>query len=352
MAILNLLKTRKNKSSSIKDSEPTNIHEPANIYEPTIFAEQAAILSEHIKNLSESTNILEQINNLSERLTTLLEIANYSEAMNSKHEKYDSMHDGIFKFVFGCGNRKDISKNFANDIFDPVREDYPQYARIDKIHFKDCVLNPLSYNGKQSHNQFMFADQDESLYVMVMQIEKECLFTERMNHYAIETWYNQIKSGNKCNLRKPVSLIAITAFDVFPEDDRYLTYKKIINELVDEEGKKKCDNICRIVYINLAKFNVPSHQLKTNIEWWCYFLKQLSENRRDYVNMALGKYNTIVCVYNKLLKSRMSNMQVEQYNNEELELTAKKNELGAVEDDAEKRGYKKVKVEERLESKK
>ena len=85
-----------------------------------------------------------------------------------------------------------------------------------------------------------------------------------MIFYTVRIWTGQIKASNKYNLFKPVSMIAIIAFDVLSQDDDYLRHYQIISHPTDKKGESI--TIGRMVCINLAKFNVSIDQLQTDIE--------------------------------------------------------------------------------------
>jgi len=81
-------------------------------------------------------------------------------------------------------------------------------------------------------SNIIFADQEESFYVIEMQIAGERYFFLRMIFYVGRVWTDQIETGNKYNLLKGVGFILVTDFDVFPHYD--------INKVIGERNIMKC----------------------------------------------------------------------------------------------------------------
>ena len=145
-------------------------------------------------------------------------------------------------------------------------------------------------------------------------------------------------------------MIAITAFDVFPENEDYLTYQKITHEWENGNHEKKSATICRMAFINLAKFDLPISRLESHIDMWYYFLKNSFENNPSAVKMLIGEYTAIGRSFEALFNFHRCAVRSLQYQIELRISVAKDYELSAAKDNAEKKGYEQGKAEEEARS--
>ena len=279
---------------------------------------------------------------------------NHSKPTNHSGLIFDPKNDFAFKYIFGSPGSEDIAKCFANEFFGSEMKKhfsyigkglYYDYSEIQHVNFKSCDLNPNSNSKKEvCLVDLMFANQVEELYIIEMQVASEDLFLLlRMTFYAIKAWSNQLSAGNDYKSLKKVSIIVITAFDLFPNDDDYLRYHELMS--IPTGGKGESVVIGRMVCINLAKFKVPINELKTPTERWCYFLRHSFEANKYNIEDVIGEYMIMDRVYDKVGMF---------YNSSELRTEFQQsimdeNDLGRMWDGAKNIGIQKGKIKGEIE---
>ena len=157
----------------------------------------------------------------------------------------DPKIDSAFKYIYSSKGNENIAKSFANDIFGPEmknhfdyidKELHTEYPEIQNLHFKNCSLDSTRFGKKVASVDSMFADQDKKLCILEMQMAYQRDFFTRMMFYATKAWNNQLNIGDKYEKLRNISMIVITAYDLFPEEEDYLRYHPIMSASVRQEG--------------------------------------------------------------------------------------------------------------------
>jgi predicted transposase/invertase (TIGR01784 family) len=349
MAILKLKffpKTRKNKNSPIKNSQP--------IDNSPIKNSQLTDNNSPIKN-SQSTDNSPIKNSQPTDNSEILDasptetISSATSHIKKEPEHFDLKIDSAFKFVYGSEGGSDITKCFANDIFGPEMKSHLHdtkydlctgYSPIESLQFKNPSLGTGHFNKKTGNADMMFADQDKSLYIIDMQNTYDPKLLTRARFCANTAWNNQMECGDDYDSLKNISVIVITAFNLFPEYDHYLRYYPIMSTPANEGEESFV--IGRMACINLAKFNVPIDQLKTPLERWIFSLKYPSGKNEYDENIVIGDYKIIRRVYERRDEFYHDFIQKDQCSYQKWNTSDKKSKLAAI--------RIRIKVEDKIET--
>ena len=317
-------KSNLNYYSPIKNSESTSSYQLISSPESTSSSESTAS--------SKSTASIEPAP--SPQLTTSSDPPNSPETksnMEKSKQLPDPKIDSAFKYIYGSQGSENIAKCFANDIFGPEMEKHfnyidrklhSDYSEIQHLKLKKCTLGPNQFRKKTGEVDMMFDDQDEAICILEMQNAFQRDFLSRMMFYGAKTWSNQLNAGENYDLFKNVSMIVITTFDLFPQEEDYLRYHPIMSLPIGKKGDIRV--VGRMACINLAKFKVPFDQLKTNIERWCYFLKHPAEKNQYDINNVIGEYEILRDAYSKCSEFYGSPRRLTRYEREKQSIDDKK----------------------------
>jgi len=142
--------------------------------------------------------------------------------------------------------------------------------RITEIQIVDPNQFPRVAGEKASIIDVRAKDVQGRQFVVEMQMTSKRGFAKRVQYYTCRDYSMQIDSGDKYDLLHPTFFIGILDFNFFKNED-YLCNHLIIDEVTHEH---KLDDI-KFTFIELQKFNLKIHELKTLIEKWVFFLKEV-----------------------------------------------------------------------------
>ena len=177
-------------------------------------------------------------------------------------------NDIAFKRIFGSEKNSDILVQFLNDMLE-----FRGKPPIIEVTFLKTILDPEIAAFKTCIVDVMCKDNVGNQYIVEMQVTNPGEFLDRVQHYGFSTYTKQLKVGEKYKASKPVALIAITNFPLFPNkkdfksDHAILDLKTLENDL----------NGMFFTFLELPKFNKDISELKTMIDKWAYFFKHAAE---------------------------------------------------------------------------
>jgi len=367
-ALTNYVETIKNaekkKNSPTKNSESENDSDPYTEDRSSSFDSDASSnLDSDVKNSSNSSGskrkraILEFFNaekskNYPKYPSPIkpLEAENNSNATNDlemiEYKSFDVKNDCAFKDIIGSEGSEEIAMDLANAVFNAVEEKYSEsdHVKLTKVCFPSCDLNPKLFRKKQGRVDIIFADQDESLYLIEMQRRYQHNFLLRVIFYINSIWIGQDNSDDD-SLPKPVSVIIITESNFFlnDTDKRYLTCDNVMVRPTGIMGKSVTS--ARMVCINLAKFDIPIDLLKTDDERWCFFVKNPSGKDLYDINKIIDKQIIMKSVIAKINLFFRSSTQVKEYQQDQMASIEIENELSPVKDEGRIEGRIEGKIE-------
>jgi len=179
----------------------------------------------------------------------------------------DVTNDVAFRKIFGNENKTEILISFLNAVL-KLKDD----QRITEVAITNPYQFPRVVGEKASIIDVRAKDLRGRQFVVEMQMTSQRGFAKRVQYYTCRDYSMQIDSGEKYHLLHPTFFIGILNFNFFKGED-YLCNHLIIDQVTHEH---KLDDI-KFTFIELLKFDLKADQLKTPIEKWVFFLKEIKD---------------------------------------------------------------------------
>lgn len=170
-----------------------------------------------------------------------------------------------FKKLFGEEGSKEILMDFLNAI---LRRQNP----IVDIKFKNNEKHGDIYRDRKVIYDIYCTDQKGAQFIVEMQNAKQTYFKDRTIFYSTFPIREQAQRGDWNFKLQPVYCIGLLGFDIERNDHKYF-YNV---QLKDQDNVVFYDKLT-FIYLELPKFRLQEHELKTNVEKWLYFLKHLED---------------------------------------------------------------------------
>jgi predicted transposase/invertase (TIGR01784 family) len=237
----------------------------------------------------------------------------------------DITNDIAFRKIFGNENKTNILISFLNAILK-----FEGKERIIEAEIANPYQFPRIAGEKASIIDVRAKDGQGRQYVVEMQVAAKKGFSQRVQYYAARDYSMQIDSGEKYYLLKPTFLIGILDFDHF-KTEKYLSNHSTLDE---ETYENELDDI-KYTFIELPKFTLKSHQIKTLIEKWVFFIKEAE-------NLDVIPENTddegLIEAYKDADKYTWTKEELKAYDNAFIAEQDEKGKLQYAEETGEKRG--------------
>ncbi len=181
---------------------------------------------------------------------------------------FDPTTDFGFKKLFGEEVNKDLLMNFLNSMLSPKHQ-------ISSLSFQKTEQLPDHEDDRKTIYDILCVDKNGEQFIVEMQKSKMTYFMDRAMYYTTFPIQSQGPKG-KWNFKlKPVFLIGILDFD-YDKDIIYWKERRLLRSfsLRDDKGVQMMDNL-HFMFLQLPFFNKEEHQLETQFDKWCYFLKNL-----------------------------------------------------------------------------
>ena len=176
----------------------------------------------------------------------------------------DVTNDIAFRKIFGNENKTKILISFLNAILR-----FEGKERIMEAEIANPYQFPRIAGEKASIIDVRAKDERGRQYVVEMQVAAAKGFSQRVQYYASRDYSMQIDSGDKYYLLKPTFFIGILDFVHF-KCKKYLSNHATLDE---ETYENELDDI-KYTFIELPKFKLKVHELKTLVEKWVFFIKE------------------------------------------------------------------------------
>lgn len=179
-------------------------------------------------------------------------------------------NDIIFKYVFASADSESILISLLNAIF--THSGQPLITAI-------TYLNPFnikeSLDEKSTVLDIKATDEDGRMYNIEMQVKKEPQFIERIIYYNARLFSGQLKKGETYNSLKKTISIAITDFNLFPDENDYHNIFRLLNV----KTHKELSGIMEYHFLELPKYG-DSKKFGDIFNKWLYAIK----NGEKYIN--------------------------------------------------------------------
>jgi predicted transposase/invertase (TIGR01784 family) len=175
----------------------------------------------------------------------------------------DVKNDIAFRKIFGNENRKETLISFLNAALD---------FQDDQLITQVSILNPYQLpklkGGKVTIIDVKATDQVGRTYIIEMQVGDIDGFEKRVLFYSSKSYSDQIKRADFYRKLRPVIFIGILDFK-HTENKNYISRSQVRDIETGEQTIKDME----FTFIELPKFKLELHELKTLIEKWVYFIK-------------------------------------------------------------------------------
>lgn len=175
----------------------------------------------------------------------------------------DVKNDIAFRKIFGNENRKETLISFLNAILD-----FHGDRRIMQVNILNPYQLPKLKGGKVTIIDVKATDQVGRTYIVEMQVGDLDGFEKRVLFYASKSYSDQINRADFYRKLRPVIFIGILDFE-HTENKKYISRSQVRDIETGEQTVKDME----FNFIELPKFNLEPHELKTLTEKWVYFIK-------------------------------------------------------------------------------
>ena len=245
----------------------------------------------------------------------------------------DPKNDFCFKQIFGTEKNKDILLHFLNDIlWQPGRKP------IVEVSFLKTIQDPDISAHKQSIVDVLCTDENETQFIVEMQVTHHKGFEKRAQFYAAKAYSKQIIKEDENHKKmavyaklKEVIFLAIADFVMFPDKTAW----KSEHGLLDKETYEHDLKDFHFVFMELPKFKKSISELSNIQEKWAYFFKHAHKSTLKEMDLLIGKDEVMkrafqaidqaswnekeLNTYDWLVKTQLDNLAVEQQKIEDAE---------------------------------
>jgi predicted transposase/invertase (TIGR01784 family) len=183
----------------------------------------------------------------------------------------DPTSDFGFHRLFGEEANKDLLIDFLNSML-------PEYHQIADLTFKQREQTPEQASERIIIYDIHCVAKSGEYFIVEMQKASQKNFAERTLFYGSTAVSKQGRKGKKWQYAlKTVYFFGILDFDYDTDTNRW-GKRKLLRKftLKDEDGIELTDKM-QIRYLQLPFFKKRRHQLTTQFDKWCYFLKNLED---------------------------------------------------------------------------
>ena len=173
-----------------------------------------------------------------------------------------------FKKIFGEEASKPHLIDFLNSLL-------PQVAQIKDLSFKNPEQLPKGENDRKAIYDIYCQGLNGEYFIVELQKLKQNFFKDRTLFYATFPIQEQAKKGDWDYRLEPVYCIGVLGF-TFNDDkvgSREVVHKV---ELKDQNNVVFCDKLT-LIYLEIPNFNKTLEELKTRLDKWLYFIKNLED---------------------------------------------------------------------------
>lgn len=177
----------------------------------------------------------------------------------------DPKNDIAFKKIFGNDQHKNILISFLNAVLD-----FSGDNTIVAVTLANPYQVPKIPELKETILDIKATNQKGNTFIVEMQRKDLGNFNKRSLYYTSKAYVNQLDKGNDYNKLKKVYFIGIVNFIIF-EHPNFISRHLIINQ---ETGLQDLSDF-EFSFIELPKFNKDLEALKSILDKWIYFIKNV-----------------------------------------------------------------------------
>jgi predicted transposase/invertase (TIGR01784 family) len=172
-----------------------------------------------------------------------------------------------FKKLFGEEANKDVLIDFLNALL-------PSHHQISDLTFHNVEALPDAPDERKAFFDIHCKAVSGERFIVEMQKAKVKYFKDRSLYYITYPIREQAHRGDWNFRLNPIYFIAVLDFLY---DDNIETAKFLRNVTLKDEDNDPFYDKLRLIYLQMDAFTKKEHQLKTQIDKWAYFLKNLEK---------------------------------------------------------------------------
>jgi len=189
----------------------------------------------------------------------------------------DPTNDVAFKKLFGNMAYPDIIISFLNSILERK-----EGKKIIEALINDHNNLPENDRQKTSIVHVRCTDQAGNQYIIEMQVAPQSYFATRALYYSAVAFSRQLGKSERFDIAVPVIFVGILGFNLFKNDNNYLSHNLILDT---KTGEQKCKGF-EFHFVELKKFTKKLEELETLAEKWIYFLSDAHEQNKVPNNLT------------------------------------------------------------------
>ena len=250
-----------------------------------------------------------------------------SELLPITSKYFDPTTDYGFKKLFGEEANKDLLMDFLNSML-------PPHHQINALAFQKTEQLPDHEDGRKTIYDILCQDQNGETFIVEMQKARMTYLMDRATYYTTFPIQQQAPKGLWNFKLKRVYVIGILDFD-YDTSLKHWKKRKLLRSfaLYDDDGVLMTDNL-HFKFLQLPFFNKEKHELETQFDKWCYFLKNLET--MDAIPAILNEP-----IFHKAFDvAELSNMEKNDYILYQIS-KSKKYDMEILAQEAEERGMEK-----------
>lgn len=221
----------------------------------------------------------------------------------------DPKNDVAFKKLFGTEDHKPLLVSFLNAILG-----LEGHRRIKQIDFLPKDQVPLISEAKQTILDIKCTDERNFQYIIEMQNKCVPQFVKRAQFYTAHCYVSQALSGSYYLDLKPVILLAIANYPLFPNKKAVVSYHKTIDIQTQEHDLEDMSYI----FVDLSKFKKKEKELHSIQDKWIYFLKNWQHTQQMPKSI---QEKELIEAYNVIERFNWSTLEMDAYVRANIALT-------------------------------
>ncbi len=248
---------------------------------------------------------------------------------------FDPTTDFGFKKLFGEENNKDLLMDFLNGLL-------PNDYQISSLTFQKTEQLPDHDDERKAIFDILCQNSAGETFIVEMQKIFMPYFIDRSLYYTTFPIQSQAPKGKWDFDLKRIFLIGILDFE-YDKNIQHFKKRQLLRScaLRDEIGVLMTDKL-HFKFLQLPYFNKKQHHLTNHFDKWCFFLQNL-----ENINVIpdILKEPIFMKAFDV---AKVSNLSKEDYVLYQIS-KSKKYDMELIEEEAERRGLEKGKIEGKIE---
>jgi len=218
----------------------------------------------------------------------------------------DLENNTAFKKIFGTEKHQDILMHFLNAALGNKGK-----QAIKTVQFLETDQTSASPYKKDPTVAVLCEDEKSRQYIVETQIIRTKYSGQKAQHSTVKATIKQMKAKGLYDYLKPIFIIVITDFVLFPHELSY----KFDHTMWDKET----DKLFSFTFIELPKFKKTREAMRllsNGLEKWCYCFKYAVEIMKQDSQTLMGDNPMIKATYSALDKAHWTTRELIAYERE------------------------------------